>query len=126
MANSHITTGKYIYELVDLGTTLKEDAVFPVAQDSLTRKVEARVFRKFINGDNDEPSDELYYSSQKIDELLGNQSDIIDNINEEINNINNRIDNLIDVCRLIRLRRRLVQQLLDDVGKFPGQRLAYF
>lgn len=96
MANSHITTGKYIYELVDLGTTLKEDAVFPVAQDNLTRKVEARVFRKFINGDKDEPSDELYYSSQKIDELLGKQSDIIDNINEEINNINNRIDNLTD------------------------------
>lgn len=94
MANTHITTGKYIYELVELDQNLKDDAVFPIAQDDLTRKVEARVLRKFINGDNDQPSEEFYYSSSKIESLLGNRDETIENILGDINNINTRIDDL--------------------------------
>lgn len=94
MADTHITTGKYIYELIELDTALKDTAVFPLAQDNLTRKIEARQFRLFINGDNDQPSSEFYYSSEKIEELLGNRDDLISSIQQDINNINTRIDDL--------------------------------
>lgn len=96
---SHIVTGKKIYELEELIGIMKNEAWFAMSQDNLTRKVSARSFRTFINGDNDEPSDESYYSSSKIEALFNNAGDRFVDIETDIDNINQRIDDLTNTVQ---------------------------
>lgn len=57
--------GKHIYEL-DALKLLKDDASIPISQDNLTRRVNIKDLRLAFNGDDDEPSEDTYYSSQYI------------------------------------------------------------
>lgn len=91
---SNTRTGLYIYELDSLVGMLKDDALLPISQDNLPRKIQARVLRSFINGDDSEPSQETYYSSSKVDELFENTSNTIGDINSDLSNISARIDAL--------------------------------
>lgn len=94
MAINDKRTGLYIYELEELLGNIKVDAWFALSQDNMTRKVSGRTIRRFMNGDNDEPSDELYYSSSKVELLLKGTGDIINEIISDIDNINQRLDDL--------------------------------
>lgn len=87
-------TGLYIYELEELTGELKNEAIFPVSQDNLTRRISARVLRRFFNGDEDEPSQESYYSSNKVNELFENVTNTFSDVGNDLTNINNRIDEL--------------------------------
>lgn len=93
-AESHVKTGKRIYQLESLVGILKDEALLPISQDNLTRKIQARVLRRFLNGDNDEPSEESYFSSAKVTDLMNDASDRFNSMEDEITAINNRIDNL--------------------------------
>lgn len=55
--------GKHIYEL-DALKLLKDDASIPISQDNLTRRVNLKDLRLAFSGDDDEPSEDTYYSSQ--------------------------------------------------------------
>lgn len=118
-------TGKKIHEIDALIGILKNEAYFAVSQDNATRKVEARILRQFINGDNDEPSEESYYSSAKMEELLTINDNRFENINSEINNVNDRIDELTNTVnnnyntlndRITREVNRLDKRI-DDLNK---------
>ena len=119
MANTHITTGKYIYELIELDTALKDTAVFPLAQDNLTRKIEARQLRVFINGDNNQPSNEFYYSSAKVEELLGYRDDTISIILRDIEYLNSRIDDLANTVN--ENYATLDKRITDEVNKLNNR-----
>lgn len=122
-------TGKKIYEMNDLVGTLKNDAWFAISQDNATRKVAARVLRQFINGDNDEPNEESYYSSAKIEEIINQTDDKLGDIDIDINNINNRIDELTNTVnnnyrtldeRITREVNRLDKRITDLDKKLEG------
>lgn len=87
------TTGKRIHELEPLNL-LKNEAWMITSQDTLTRKFPARMLRAFINGDNDEPSTESYYSSDKITGMFDGAGDRMNEIEESIRITNVRIDDL--------------------------------
>ena len=91
---SEIHNGKKIYEIDDLVGNLKDDAFMPISQDNITRKIKLKQIRTFINGDNDEASDDRYFSSNKIVELFGDNTTKLNDINNKIVSINTRIDNL--------------------------------
>lgn len=118
-------TGKYIYELEELLGVLKNEAWVAVAQDNLTRKMNVRVFRAYINGDNDEPSDELYYSSLKVEEIFQNTSDILEGIINDLTSINNRIDDLINTVNSIyqTLNNRITEEV-NNLNKRIDQEIT--
>lgn len=85
---SNNRTGKYIYELDALTGPLKgNEAWIPISQDNLTRRVALDRFREFINGDNDLPSTDRYYSSQKITEIVERIDNSINTSKDDIINI---------------------------------------
>lgn len=118
-------TGKYIYELEELLGVLKNEAWVAVAQDNLTRKMNVRVFRAYINGDNDEPSDELYYSSLKVEEMFQNTGDILEGIINDLTSINNRIDDLINTVNSMyqTLNNRITEEV-NNLNKRIDQEIA--
>ena len=91
---SNVKTGKRIYQLESLIGLLKDEALIPISQDNLTRKIPARALRRFLNGDNDEPSEESYFSSAKVTELMDGANDRFNEIEKNISDINTRIDDL--------------------------------
>lgn len=85
-------TGRYIYELEKIVSKLKDNAYFAVSQDNLTRAVPAKCIRDFINGDDDSPSSDRYYSSLKINEIIEGVTSRIGDINNSIESINRTIE----------------------------------
>lgn len=94
MAINEKRTGLYIYELEELLGNIKTESWFAISQDNMTRKVSSRTIRQFMNGDNDEPSDELYYSSNKVESLFETTGDTINEIINDISSINQRLDDI--------------------------------
>lgn len=86
-------TGKKIYELEGV-TVLKDEAWLPISQDNNTRKITAFEVKKYLNGDNDEPGEYSYYSSKKINELIGNFNTDLTDIYNRLNSIDANIEAL--------------------------------
>lgn len=80
-------TGKYIHELNALIGSLKNEACFAVSQDNLTRRVYLSELRSFINGDNNPPSTDSYYSSAKIKEIVDATNNTLIEMKGSITNI---------------------------------------
>ena len=94
-----LKTGKYIYELESLVGNLKTDAYFVVSQDDLARKVSLRELKLALNGDDDDPSNENYYSSEKIDQLISQIYQRILNIEQDFLGLSKKFEELQSIVQ---------------------------
>lgn len=84
-----IENGKRIEELIDINR-LNDDSYFVVSDAALTRKITLLNLRNAFNGDSATSNlGNVYYSVEKINELL-------DHVYDEITKINGRLDNMED------------------------------
>lgn len=94
MASISIENGKRIEELLEV-THISDDSFFLVSETDLTRKITLTYLRNAFNGDEATDNlNNLYYSVEKINELLGHIWDDIGKINAKIDNIEDRINNI--------------------------------
>lgn len=87
--------GKHIYELDEL-KLLKASAVFAVAQDNLTRRVNLDDLRLAFNGDSSEASTNTYYSTEYMERKFSDDDERFRDVTESISNTNDRIDRLTE------------------------------
>lgn len=89
MATITVENGKRIEELIDINR-INDDSYFVVSDSALTRKVNLLNLRNAFNGDTATSNlGNVYYSVEKINELL-------DHVYDEITKINGRLDNMED------------------------------
>lgn len=94
MASISIENGKRIEELLEV-THISDDSFFLVSETDLTRKITLTYLRNAFNGDEATDNlNNLYYSVEKINELLGHIWDDIGKINTKIDNMEDRINNI--------------------------------
>lgn len=94
MASISIENGKRIEELLEI-TRISDDSFFLVSETDLTRKITLTYLRNAFNGDEATDNlNNLYYSVEKINELLDHIWDDIGKINTKIDNIEERINNI--------------------------------
>ena len=94
MPSIAIDNGKRIEELLEV-TKISDDSYFLVSESDLTRKITLTYLRNAFNGDTaTEGLNNLYYSVEKINELLGHVWDDIDKINTKLDNLEDRINNI--------------------------------
>lgn len=94
MPSIAIDNGKRIEELLEV-TKISDDSYFLVSESDLTRKITLTYLRNAFNGDTaTEGLNNLYYSVEKINELLGHVWDDIDKINTKLDNFEDRINNI--------------------------------
>lgn len=113
-------TGKYIHELDHVSGGLKDDAFFAISQDNLTRRAFMRDIRGFINGDNESPSADFYYSSLKVDSLI---QEINNKISTSNSNINDLLTDLNAIREYIDTRDTLIQTDLNLFKELTTQNL---
>lgn len=102
--------GKRIYELENiLAQSLKKDAFFVVCQDNLTRSITLKTLRESFKAISGNSSDDTYYTSTQIDNLLTNFNQqfnsfleqfqqvksVTENLNDKIQNVDNTLNNRI-------------------------------
>lgn len=96
MASISIENGKRIEELLEI-SRVSSDSFFLVSETDLTRKITLQNLRNAFNGDSATDNlNNLYYSVEKINELLGHIRDDIDKINSRLDNLEDRITNIYD------------------------------
>ena len=96
MASISIENGKRIEELLEI-SRVSSDSFFLVSETDLTRKITLQNLRNSFNGDSATDNlNNLYYSVEKINELLGHIRDDIDKINSRLDNLEDRITNIYD------------------------------
>lgn len=96
MASISIENGKRIEELLEI-SRVYSDSFFLVSETDLTRKITLQNLRNAFNGDSATDNlNNLYYSVEKINELLGHIRDDIDKINSRLDNLEDRITNIYD------------------------------
>lgn len=96
MASISIENGKRIEELLEI-SRVSSDSFFLVSETDLTRKITLQNLRNAFNGDSATDNlNNLYYSVEKINELLGHIRDDIDKINSRLDNLEDRVTNIYD------------------------------
>lgn len=106
MAITEDLQGKLLYELQGLYAPLKNDAVFLVSQDNLTRKISFNAIKRAISNSDKDVS---YYNSEQIDKLFDNVYDKIKDIEFNMQSIENDIDKLND--RIEEVRSELIKKI---------------
>lgn len=87
-----IKTGKYIYELDSLIGNLKDESYFAVSQDDLTRKLSFHEFKVSLNGDDNEPAADNYYSSLMISQLNDEIYSRLQSLEQEFLNLSKQFE----------------------------------
>ena len=94
MPSISIENGKRIEELVEV-PRISDQSFFLVSQTDLTRKITLTYLRNAFNGDiATENLNNLYYSVEKINELLDHVWDDIGKINTKLDSLEDRINNI--------------------------------
>lgn len=94
MPSISIENGKRIEELLEV-TRISDDSFFLVSETDLTRKITLTYLRNAFNGDTSTDNlNNLYYSVEKVNELLGHVWDDIDKINTKMDSLEDRINNI--------------------------------
>lgn len=94
MPSISIENGKRIEELLEV-TRISDQSFFLVSETDLTRKITLTYLRNAFNGDiATENLNNLYYSVEKINELLNHVWDDIGKINTKIDSLESRINNI--------------------------------
>lgn len=116
MAND-LRLEKKIYELEQLAGNLSDDTWIPLAKDNLTRRASLLLLKRYLNGDNDEPSTTNFYSSFKINGLFTDVYNTLAEMNSEITTIDNNYDYLLQLINsnYTTLNGRITQEVNDRV-----------
>lgn len=94
MPSISIENGKRIEELLEV-THISDDSYFLVSETDLTRKVTLTYLRNAFNGDTaTDRLNNLFYSVEKVNELLDHVWDDISKINTKIDGLEDRINNI--------------------------------
>lgn len=94
MPSISIENGKRIEELLEI-SRVSSDAFFLVSDNALTRKITLKNLRNMFSGDTATSDlNNLYYTVEKVNELLGHIYDDISKINTKLDNFEDRIDNI--------------------------------
>ena len=94
MPSISIENGKRIEELLEV-TRISDQSFFLVSETDLTRKITLTYLRNAFNGDTaTENLNNLYYSVEKINELLDHVWDDIGKINTKLDSLEDRINNI--------------------------------
>lgn len=105
-------TGKRIYELKEV-ENLKNEAMFVIAQDDLTRRVSLLDLKYSFSKEGEIK----YYTSTQIDELLDKVYDNIKGLYNDIVNINRKILDLNDRIEEVNNRlTNILNQLNEGLG----------
>lgn len=89
-------TGKHIFELDSLNETIDSGSYLIISQDNLARKITIDKLKESFNGDNKDVSENTYYSSKYISDLINTINGEILNTKQDIINSNNDINTKID------------------------------
>lgn len=94
MPSISIENGKRIEELLEV-THISDDSYFLVSETDLTRKITLTYLRNAFNGDTaTDRLNNLFYSVEKVNELLDHVWDDISKINTKIDGLEDRINNI--------------------------------
>lgn len=94
MATISVENGKRIEELLEV-SKISADSFFLVSETDLTRKITLVNLRNMFNGDAvTSDLNNVYYSVEKINELLDHIYDEIGKINTKLDSFEKRIDNI--------------------------------
>ena len=105
-------TGKRIYELKE-AELLKNEAMFVIAQDSLTRRVTLEKLKYSFSEDGDIK----YYTSTQIYDLFDKVYDNIDEIYNDFTNLDRKVNNLSDRVEEINNKiNEINNQLKESIG----------
>ena len=94
MPSISIENGKRIEELLEV-THISDDSYFLVSETDLTRKITLTYLRNAFNGDTaTDRLNNLFYSVEKVNELLDHVWDDISKINTKIDGLEDRMNNI--------------------------------
>lgn len=94
MPSVNIENGKRIEDLVEI-STFSASAHFLVSEHNLTRKTTLTSLRNMFNGDTaTEDLNNLYYSVEKINEIINNVNDEFSKLTERIDSLNLKIQDI--------------------------------
>lgn len=120
-----IKTGKYIYELDSLVGNLKDASYFAVSQDDLTRKLSFHEFKVSLNGDDNEPAADNYYSSLMISQLNDEIYNRLQSLEQEFLNLSKQFEEVQMFVQttyndLVDRYNKLLEQLEGTAGDLTG------
>ena len=120
-----IKTGKYIYELDSLVGNLKDVSYFAVSQDDLTRKLSFHEFKVSLNGDDNEPAADNYYSSLMISQLNDEIYNRLQSLEQEFLNLSKQFEEVRMFVQttyndLVDRYNKLLEQLEGTAGDLTG------
>ena len=120
-----IKTGKYIYELDSLIGNLKDESYFAVSQDDLTRKLSFHEFKVSLNGDDNEPAADNYYSSLMISQLNDEIYSRLQSLEQEFLNLSKQFEEVKMFVQttyndLVDRYNKLLEQLEGTTGDLTG------
>lgn len=91
-----IENGQRVGQLLEV-TKVPNSSYFLMDVNDLSRKISITALRNSFSGDKATSNkSNLYYSCEKIDELLENLNDSISRIRKDIDNMNNRMDEIYE------------------------------
>lgn len=94
MPSVNIENGKRIEDLVEI-STFSASAHFLVSEHNLTRKTSLTSLRNMFNGDTAIADlNNLYYSVEKINEIIGNVNDEFSKLTERVDGLNLKIQDI--------------------------------
>lgn len=120
-----IKTGKYIYELDSLIGNLKDESYFAVSQDDLTRKLSFHEFKVSLNGDDNEPAADNYYSSLMISQLNDEIYSRLQSLEQEFLNLSKQFEEVKMFVQttyndLVDRYNKLLEQIEGTTGDLTG------
>lgn len=104
-SDNTIKSGKRIYELDSLGEKINSDAVFPMSQNNLAKKVTLLDMKVAFNGDEEEASETNYYSSAMIEKIR-------DALNLRLNTVE---QDVLTVSKNFAVLQNFVYQKVNDL-----------
>lgn len=116
MATIEIENGKQVEELLQI-RRITENSYFLVSDQGLARKIQLTDLRAAFNGDTAISNlQNVYYSVEKINELLGHIYDELDRINGRIDNFDSKLDNIYnDFCNDLNAFKRYVENVFAEL-----------
>lgn len=116
MATIEIENGKQVEELLQI-RRITENSYFLVSDQGLARKIQLTDLRASFNGDTAISNlQNVYYSVEKINELLGHIYDELDRINSRIDNFDSKLDNIYnDFCNDLNAFKRYVENVFAEL-----------
>lgn len=95
MSSVYIENGKRIEELLEISLISSDDTYFPLSSNAMTRKISITNLRNAFSADTATTNlNNLFYTAEKMNLLLGNLREEISRNSTAIDNLSKRIDGI--------------------------------